>query len=119
MDEHQHVALPKLYGAPAYARPPRPVEEQDRPFDPDDLPLEAFRTTEDEVLAATLPGPDAGIVPGVPAPATTAPADHLAAPPAPVAPPPAAGAATEPDPSGVLQPRPFSLKALARRIGGR
>ncbi len=41
-DEH-HVALPKLYGAPAYARPPRTFESTDRPEDPDDLPLEAFR----------------------------------------------------------------------------
>ena len=56
MDEHQHVALPKLYGAPAYARPPRPVEEQERPLDLDDLPLEAFRAAADEDLAAAPPG---------------------------------------------------------------
>jgi hypothetical protein len=37
-------AMPKLYGAPAYARPPAaPVAPVDRPFDPDDLPLEAER----------------------------------------------------------------------------
>jgi hypothetical protein len=47
-EEQHHVALPKLYGAPAYARPPRPVVSQTpRPFDPDDLPLEAFMTPEE------------------------------------------------------------------------
>ena len=36
--------MPKLYGAPAYARPQRsPVTPVDRPFDPDDLPLESER----------------------------------------------------------------------------
>lgn len=35
--------MPRLYGAPAYTRPPRPGEVQ-RPFDPDDLPLESYRT---------------------------------------------------------------------------
>jgi hypothetical protein len=42
-------ALPKLYGAPAYQRrvvaAVAPVE---RPFDPDDLPLEAVRLDEDD-----------------------------------------------------------------------
>lgn len=37
--EEHHVALPKLYGAPAYARPVVAVEATDRPFDPDELPL--------------------------------------------------------------------------------
>jgi hypothetical protein len=54
--DEQHVALPKLYGAPAYARPPRPVVgDDDRPFDPDDLPLEAVQSEEDRAFAATLP----------------------------------------------------------------
>ena len=40
--------MPKLYGAPAYARPPVvPVAPLDRPIDPDDLPLEAERISED------------------------------------------------------------------------
>jgi hypothetical protein len=42
--DEQHVALPKLYGAPAYARPPRMAADTPRPFDPDDLPIEAVRT---------------------------------------------------------------------------
>lgn len=52
--EERHVALPKLYGAPAYARPPAPVVAGPRPFDPDELPLEAFRTAEEEASAAYL-----------------------------------------------------------------
>ena len=46
-DDHGHVAMPKLYGAPAYARPPLlPVSPVERPFDPDDLPLESERSGE-------------------------------------------------------------------------
>lgn len=45
--DEQHVALPKLYGAPAYARPAPAVDVADRPFDPDDLPLEAFQTDDE------------------------------------------------------------------------
>jgi hypothetical protein len=53
--DEQHVALPKLYGAPAYARPVAPVEPTLRPIDPDDLPIEAFRTDEEQELASALP----------------------------------------------------------------
>jgi len=54
--EEQHVALPRLYGAPAYARPPRATTATaDRPFDPDDLPIEAFQDEEDRAFAASLP----------------------------------------------------------------
>ena len=43
IDEHQHVALPKLMGQPAYARPPRHASMTVvRPLDPDDLPLEVY-----------------------------------------------------------------------------
>ena len=34
--------MPRLYGAPAYSRPPRHVDVL-HPFDPDDLPLESQR----------------------------------------------------------------------------
>lgn len=54
--EEQHVALPKLYGAPAYGRPPRSTTQAPRPFDPDELPLEALMTEEDRELAAGLAG---------------------------------------------------------------
>lgn len=42
------MAMPQLVGAPAYGRPPRPIEVVPRPFDPDDLPIEAMRGPEDE-----------------------------------------------------------------------
>ena len=55
--EEQHVALPKLYGAPAYARPPRPVKQvAERPFDPDDLPITAYQTDEERDMAEQLAG---------------------------------------------------------------
>jgi len=41
--------MPRLYGAPAYHRPRRHAETR-RPFDPDDLPLEAHRSAADEAL---------------------------------------------------------------------
>ena len=48
-DDHVTGAMPKLYGAPAYARPPAaPVNPVERPEDPDDLPLEAERSADDE-----------------------------------------------------------------------
>lgn len=50
-----HMAMPRLIGQPAYARPPRPLAtESPRPLDPDDLPIEAFRSEEDHQLAARL-----------------------------------------------------------------
>lgn len=53
--EVHHVALPKLYGQPAYARPPRPVEDTPRPFDPDELPLAIEMTEEERIEAEALP----------------------------------------------------------------
>lgn len=53
--DEQHVALPKLYGAPAYARPQSYSATVERPFDPDDLPIEAYQSEEDRAFAATLP----------------------------------------------------------------
>lgn len=53
--DEQHIALPKLYGAPAYARPPRGSEGTPKPFDPDDLPIEAAQSEEDRQLAESLP----------------------------------------------------------------
>ena len=94
--DEQHVALPKLYGAPAYARPPRLVPgDVEKPFDPDDLPIEVEMTPEERELAATLPAH--AYAPGGHAPVERAPAG--------------AGAPT-------LQPKPLSLKALAGRILG-
>jgi len=53
--DERHVALPKLYGAPAYARPQAPIASTPRPFDPDELPLEADRTEDERDLASNLP----------------------------------------------------------------
>ncbi len=53
--DEQHVAMPKLYGAPAYGRPPVPAETVARPFDPDELPIEAELTEEEREFKATLP----------------------------------------------------------------
>jgi hypothetical protein len=56
-DEQPNVALPKLYGAPAYARPPRMLlMTAERPFDPDDLPIEAEQTVEDRELVMDYAG---------------------------------------------------------------
>jgi len=47
--------MPKLYGAPAYARPVVvPVAPVDRPHDPDDLPLEAEREPDAPELVGQL-----------------------------------------------------------------
>ena len=99
--DEQHVALPKLYGAPAYARPATLAEAAiDKPFDPDDLPIEAFQTPEERYLAATVPArsyaPGGGHATGQ-------------------------AAALPATPSGQapqLRPRPLSLRALAGRILG-
>jgi hypothetical protein len=88
--EERHVALPKLYGAPAYARPPLAVVASPRPFDPDELPLEAFRTDEEQATAAYLPA-RAYELRG---------ADRASS-----------GAA-----AGRLRARPFSLRAIAGRL---
>jgi hypothetical protein len=61
-DDRGHVALPKLYGAPAYARPPvMPVRPVERPFDPDELPLTSELSPEeqgpaDEIVARPYDG---------------------------------------------------------------
>jgi hypothetical protein len=93
-DEH-HVALPKLYGAPAYARPPRPVVEvTPRPPDEDDLPLEVFRSAEDQ-----LP------------PASSSDGHHAAS--------NGNGSGVEVGEAASLEGRPFSLRTLSRFISGR
>ena len=94
--DEQHVALPKLYGAPAYARPAPIVSESPRPFDPDDLPIEAVMTDEERELAAALPA-------------------HAYAPGGAVL---VAARKAARDASPQLAPRPLSLKSLAGRILG-
>jgi hypothetical protein len=97
MEEQQHVALPKLYGAPAYARPPMPVEEHaSRPFDPDDLPIMAYQTDEERHLVEMLPArawaPGGGFARDGQE-ASSRPARHVGA-------------------------RPFRLRTLGRLFGG-
>jgi hypothetical protein len=53
-DSDPYFALPKLYGAPAYARPPRVVPETERPLDPDDLPIVAEMTDDERSYAAAV-----------------------------------------------------------------
>jgi hypothetical protein len=97
--EEQHVALPKLYGGPAYARPaaagaavPKP-----RPFDPDEMPITAYQTPDERGLLESLPprafGPGGIVLAGD--------GDR---------------SARRQRPS--LLPRPFRLRSLAVRIFG-
>ena len=54
--DERSVALPKLYGAPAYARPAvSPIAPTPRPFDPDQLPLAIHQTEEERRYAELLP----------------------------------------------------------------
>ena len=105
--DEQHVALPKLYGAPAYARPAPVVVVTGRPFDPDDLPIEAVQTDAEREIAATLPAhayaPGGWRAPSDEAGGRRAPSDE-------------AGGRRSDKPS--LRPRPLSLRALAGRILG-
>ena len=69
-DDRGHSALPKLYGAPAYSRPPTAASTgASRPLSPDDLPIEAERTDEDlailqdalvSVGSSVMTGPSSG-----------------------------------------------------------
>ena len=88
--------MPKLYGAPAYARPPAvPVAPVDRPIDLDDMPLESERNAED-------PEPVGQLEPR--------PYESLAA----EEQPPAAN-----DASAGLHGRPFRLRIPGRGSNGR
>ena len=53
--DEQQIALPKLHGAPAYARPPKAVAASKRPFDPDELPLEVHQSDEEREFTSALP----------------------------------------------------------------
>jgi hypothetical protein len=122
-DPDPYFALPKLYGAPAYARPPRVVPEAERPFDPDDLPIAAAQVAEepeftgapsssgsyhsiggDSLLAAVAPGSPEPPAVGVGA---SSPGTH-----------PAPGATPSTNPPGVAASR-FSLRVLTDRLGPR
>ena len=93
--DEQHIALPKLYGAPAYARPPAPVAITPRPFDPDDLPLTVHQNDDEREITSSLAGmaylTNRGF--GSNGSSTSTGADHL-------------------------QPRSLSLRAIAGRLIG-
>jgi len=120
VSEEQHVALPRLYGAPAYSRPARPAEVLVRPFDPDELPLEAERTEEDLARASELAG--ATWTPSTPPPVkvkrrrgrAAKQAETQSAVEAGVAPAVSAG---QERPPARLEGRPFSLRGLGRIFG--
>jgi hypothetical protein len=52
--DEERIAHPRLYGAPAYARPPSSVASTTLPLDPDDLPIAAAQTPEEQRLAEML-----------------------------------------------------------------
>jgi hypothetical protein len=86
--DDQHVAHPRLYGAPAYARPPLQVNPTALPLDPDDLPIAVYQTPEEREIAERLLASPFGV------------ADRQAV------------AAPAPQ----LRPQPFLLGALADKI---
>ncbi|MDQ2965539.1 MAG: hypothetical protein M3R57_06800 [Chloroflexota bacterium] len=53
--EVKHLALPRLYGAPATARPAPVAKEAPRPFDPDQMPIVADLTDDEREFVQTLP----------------------------------------------------------------
>jgi hypothetical protein len=95
--DERPVALPKLYGAPAYARPPAPVAHNARPFDPDLLPLQVYQTDEERRVSEHLIA--RSYIGGM-----DLVRDGRAR--------PAGGA------SGGLRPRLFNLRAIAGRLMG-
>lgn len=86
--EEEHVAHPRLYGAPAYARPPLQVTPTPLPLDPDDLPIAVYQTPEEREIAERLLTSPYGV---------------------PQRQPPA-------DPAPKLQPRPLHLGMLAGKL---
>jgi hypothetical protein len=60
--EEEHVAHPRLYGAPAYARPPLQVASRTLPVHPDDLPITAQQTTQERAIAERLLTTPYGVV---------------------------------------------------------
>lgn len=52
--DKQHMALPRLYGAPAHTPRRMVVPHADPALDPDDLPIETYRSSEDDALALQL-----------------------------------------------------------------
>jgi hypothetical protein len=85
--DEEHVAHPRLYGAPAYERPPLSITPTALPIDPDDLPIAAEQTEHERAIAERLLADPLGVYE----------AD-----------------ATDLEPN--LRPQPFRLRALAGRF---
>ena len=64
----EHVAHPRLYGAPAYARPPLSVTPTALPIDPDDLPIAVEQTPEERAVAEQLLADALSASPSAPGP---------------------------------------------------
>lgn len=62
--EQVHMAMPRLLGQPAYTPPRRSFEPASRPFDPDELPLEAERDDDTGFMAAALAESESGALAG-------------------------------------------------------
>ncbi len=114
-DPDPYFALPKLYGAPAYARPPKVVPESERPLDPDDLPIAAEQSDDERALTEVLQASGtylSGAVLG----STGAPYGSASG---------FRGATSASDPNGQggdgsgIGGRRFSLRALTDRLGPR
>ena len=97
-NDDRHMAMPKLYGAPAYARPPMPVDQTERPLSPDDLPLEAEQTQEERQYLEEVVARSFGSVTG----------EQLAV--------TAGGGGREGSP--MLRGRPFRLGSITSRLRG-
>lgn len=95
--DEQHMALPKLFGAPAYARPAAPVATAPRPFDPDDLPLVVYQSEDEREFTSTIAArayaADGSLSAGSVGSGSSTGASHL-------------------------QPRSLSLRAIAGRLIG-
>lgn len=61
--EEEHIAHPRLYGAPAYARPPLLVATAAKPIDPDDLPITAYLTPDEREIVESLRARQFGLAP--------------------------------------------------------
>jgi hypothetical protein len=55
IEDQQHVALPRLYGASPTARPAPVAKEAPRPFNPDEMPVAAELTEDERDLIEKLP----------------------------------------------------------------
>ena len=98
--DEQHVALPRLYGAPQYSRPRVQVPKGPRPFDPDEMPIAAAQTDDERALVGALPShayaPGGGVF-----------LDEIRV------------ARLKVLSRRILRPRPFLLRALINRLMGR